>query len=344
MLTPSRDNSGSLRNMRSATPTVPGDASLLNSPGDAPPPRVWRRKGVGRWADSLFATLAALCGVLVLLVLGYMVISTTTTALPVFQSQGIGFVTSSNWDPNTGNFGALAFIYGTIVTSLIALIIGLPLSIGVALFVTDYCPKRLRQPLTYAVDLLAAVPSVIYGLWGVFVLLPLFLQPVSDFLAKYLGWIPVFNGPASGLSYFGAGLILAIMITPIITALAREVITTVPSADRQAAYALGATRWEMIRAAVLPRSRAGIVGAAMLGLGRALGETIAVALLVGSVAKVDASVVHPGYSMAAVIANTFSEATGEHIQALVGIGVVLFVMTIIINMAARTIVWRFNRI
>jgi phosphate transport system permease protein len=294
-------------------------------------------------ADPLFAVLAAFCGVLVLLVLAYMVISTTTTALPVFSSQGISFVTSSTWDPNTGDFGALTFIYGTVVTSLIALIIGLPLSLGVALFATDYAPKRLKKPLIYAVDLLAAVPSVIYGLWGVFVLLPLFLQPATDFLATYFGWIPVFKGPASGLSYFGAGLILAIMITPIITALTREVITTVPTADRHAAYALGATRWEMIRAAVLPRSRAGIVGAAMLGLGRALGETIAVALLVGSVAKVDASVVHPGYSMAAVIANTFSEATGEHIQALVGIGVVLFVMTILINMAARAIVWRFNK-
>jgi phosphate transport system permease protein len=219
-----------------------------------------------------------------------------------------------------------------------------PLSVGVALFSTEYAPKRLRSPLTYAVDLLAAVPSVIYGLWGVFVLLPLFLQPVADLLAKYLGWIPIFKGPASGLSYFGAGIILAIMITPIITALTREVLATVPTADRHAAFALGATRWEMIRAAVLPRSRAGIVGATMLGLGRALGETIAVALLVGSVAKVDASVVRPGYSMAAVIANTFSEATGEHIRALVGIGVVLFVMTVIINMAARAIVWRFNRI
>jgi phosphate transport system permease protein len=321
--------------MRSATSSLPGDA---------PPPRVWRRKGVGRWADPIFATLAALCGVLVLLVLAYMVISTTKTALPVFRSQGVSFVTGSTWNPENSQFGALSFIYGTIVTSLIALVIGLPLSLGVALFVTDYCPKRLRGPLTYAVDLLAAVPSVIYGLWGVFVLLPLFLQPVSDFLAKYLGFIPLFKGPASGLSYFGAGIILAIMITPIITALTREIISTVPTADRQAAYALGATRWEMIRAAVLPRSRAGIVGAAMLGLGRALGETIAVALLVGSVAKVDASIVHPGYSMAAVIANTFSEATGQHIQALVGIGVVLFVMTILINMAARAIVWRFNRI
>ena len=343
MLTPGRRDSGSLRVMTSTTSSLSGDAPLLNGPRDVPQPRVWRRKGVGRWADPLFATLAALCGVLVLLVLAYMVISTTTTALPVFKSQGISFVTSSTWDPSNGQFGALAFIYGTIMTSLIALIIGLPLSLGVALFVTDYCPKRLRGPLTYAVDLLAAVPSVVYGLWGVFVLLPLFLQPVSDFLAKYLGFLPFFKGPASGLSYFGAGIILAIMITPIITALAREIISTVPTADRQAAYALGATRWEMIRAAVLPRSRAGIVGAAMLGLGRALGETIAVALLVGSVAKVDASMLHPGYSMAAVIANTFSEATGEHIQALVGIGVVLFVMTIIINMAARAIVWRFNR-
>ena len=340
MLTPNQGVSGRLLTMRAATSIASGDTPL---PGGAPPPGVWRRRGVGRWADPLFATLAALCGVLVLLVLAYMVISTTKTALPVFRSQGVSFVTGSTWDPSNSQFGALSFIYGTIVTSLIALIIGLPLSLGVALFVTDYCPKRLRGPLTYAVDLLAAVPSVIYGLWGIFVLLPLFLQPVSDFLAKYLGFIPLFKGPASGLSYLGAGIILAIMITPIITALAREIISTVPTADRQAAYALGATRWEMIRAAVLPRSRAGIVGAAMLGLGRALGETIAVALLVGSVAKVDASVVHPGYSMAAVIANTFSEATGEHIQALVGIGVVLFVMTILINMAARAIVWRCNR-
>ena len=343
MLTPGRHGSGSLRIMRQATSSLVGQAAPLGGSGDTPPPRVWRRKGLARWADSSFATITAICGVLVLLVLAYMVISTTTTALPAFRSQGISFITGTTWDPNTNQFGALAFIYGTIVTSLIALIIGLPLSLGVALFVTDYCPKRLRQPLTYAVDLLAAVPSVIYGLWGVFVLLPLFLQPVSGFLAKAFGWFPLFKGPASGLSYFGAGIILAIMIIPIITALTREIISTVPSADRHAAYALGATRWEMIRAAVLPRSRAGIVGAAMLGLGRALGETIAVALLVGSVTKVDASVVHPGYSMAAVIANTFSEATGVHIRALVGIGVVLFAMTIIINMAGRAIVWRFNR-
>jgi phosphate transport system permease protein len=324
---------------------APASAGRLAGGGGRVPgePRAWRRTGLGRHADSLFATFAALCGVLVLLVLAYMVVSTTGTALPVFSSEGISFVTSTNWDPGNNHYGALAFIYGTVITSVIALVIAVPLSLGVALFSTEYAPKRLRKPITYAVDLLAAVPSVIYGLWGVFVLLPLFLQPAADFLAKYLGWIPLFKGPASGLSFFGAGIILAIMITPIITALTREVITTVPSADRHAAYALGATRWEMVRAAILPRSRAGIVGATMLGLGRALGETIAVALLVGSVAKIDPSVVRPGYSMAAVIANTFSEATGDHIRALVGIGVVLFVMTVLINMAARAIVWRFNR-
>ena len=303
----------------------------------------WQRKGVGRRADSLFAVFAALSGVLILLVLAYMVISTTGTALPVFGSQGISFVTSAEWNPSGGQFGALAFIYGTVVTSVIALLIAIPLSLGVALFLTEYSPRRLKGLVGYAVDLLAAVPSVVYGLWGVFILLPLFLQPVSDFLADYLGFIHIFGGPASGLSYFGAGVILAIMITPIITSLCREVFATVPTADRHAAYALGATKWEAIRQAVLPRSRAGVVGAVMLGLGRALGETIAVALLIGSSVSIDASVVRPGYSMAAVIANQFQEATGDHIRALVGIGVVLFALTIIINMAARALVWRFNR-
>ena len=303
----------------------------------------WQRRGVGRRADSLFVILAAFSGVLILLVLAWMVVSTTGTALPVFGSQGISFVTSSEWSPSNGQFGALAFIYGTVITSVIALIIAVPLSLGVSLFLTEYSPKRLKAPIGYAVDLLAAVPSVIYGLWGVFILLPLFLQPGADFLATYLGLIPIFKGPASGLSYFGAGVILAVMITPIITSLCREVFETVPNADRHAAYALGATKWEMIRQSVLPRGRAGIVGAVVLGLGRALGETIAVALLIGSAVRVDASWLRPGYSMAAVIANQFQEATGDHIRALVGVGVVLFALTILINMGARALVWRFNR-
>jgi len=281
--------------------------------------------------------------VLILLTLAYMVISTTGTALPVFGSQGLAFVTSSEWSPQNGKFGALAFIYGTFTTSVIALIIAVPLSLGVSLFLTEYSPRRLKGPIGYAVDLLAAVPSVIYGLWGVFVLLPLFLQPAADFLAKYLGFIPIFKGSPSGISYFGAGVILAIMIIPIISSLCREVFATVPDDERQAAYALGATKWEMIREVVLARGRAGVISAVMLGLGRALGETIAVALLIGSKVSIDASILKPGYSMAAVIANQFQEATGEHIRALVGIGVVLFAITIVINMAARALAWRFSR-
>lgn len=298
------------------------------------------RTRLGRRADTLFAGATALAGLLVLLTLGYMVLATTNTALPVFRTQGLAFVTSSTWQPDRGVFGILAFIYGTLVTSVIALVIAVPLSLGVSLYLTEAAPRWLRGPLAYAVDLLAAVPSVIYGLWGVFVLLPLFLQPAADLLSRVFGFLPLFAGPASGISYFGAGVVLAIMIVPIISSLCREVFRAVPMDDRHAAYALGATRWEMIRGAVLPRSRAGIVGAVMLGLGRALGETIAVALLIGSKVDMSASVVRPGYSMAAVIANQFQEATGNHIRALVGVGVVLFAITIVINAAARLLVWR----
>ncbi len=322
--------------------SVSGEVAAGASAGTG---RKWQRRGLSRRADPLFLLLAALSGVLILLVLAYMVISTTGTALPVFTKEGITFLTGKEWSPSAGKFGALPFIYGTVVTSVIALVIAVPLSLAVALFLTEYpVPRRLRGPITYAVDLLAAVPSVIYGLWGVFVLLPLFLQPAADFLNKYLGFIPIFAGPPSGLSYFGAGVILAIMVTPIISSMCREVFATVPDSDRQAAYALGATRWEMIREVVFSHSRSGIIGAVMLGLGRALGETIAVALLIGSRPVVDASVLRPGYSMAAVIANQFQEATGDHIRALVAIGVVLFAITIVINMAARAMVWRFSRL
>ncbi|MCJ7797036.1 MAG: phosphate ABC transporter permease subunit PstC, partial [Thermoleophilia bacterium] len=229
------------------------------------------RTGGGRKADPQFALLTAAAGSTVLVILGFMILTTTVTALPAFRSQGISFITSTDWDPTAGRFGILAFIYGTLVTSAIAVILAVPLSLGVALYVTEAAPRRLRSPIAYLVDLLAAVPSVIYGLWGVFVFLPLFLQPASAFLTRFLGFVPIFAGPGSGLSYFGAGVVLAIMIVPIITALTREVLLTVPRDDKYAAYALGATRWEMIRGVVLPRSRVGIVGAVMLGLGRALG-------------------------------------------------------------------------
>ncbi|MCL4371154.1 MAG: phosphate ABC transporter permease subunit PstC [Chloroflexi bacterium] len=303
----------------------------------------WKKKGVGRRADSLFAILAAVCGSLVLLALAYMVVSTTRTAFPAFRAGGISFVFGSNWDPGHGSFEILPFIYGTIVTSIIALIVSVPLSIGVALFLTEYAPKWLRTPIEYAVDLLAAVPSVVYGLWGLLVVLPYVLRPVGKFLSAHIGFIPMFSGPSTGLSYFAAGIILSIMITPIITSITREVFRSVPSADRYAAFALGATRWEMIKAAVFPRSRAGIIGATMLGLGRALGETIVVAMLIGSSPEIHASIFKAGGSIAGLIANNWGEATGNMISALVAAGVVLFVITIIVNMIARVIVWRFNR-
>lgn len=318
-----------MRNSPSPTKAVPG---------------LWKKKGVGRRADSLFAFLAGLCGAVVLLALAFMVISTTKTALPVFRAEGISFVTGRNWDPSNNSYQILPFIYGTLVTSVIALIIAVPMSIGVALFLTEYSPKWMRTPIEYAVDLLAAVPSVIYGLWGVLVVLPYFLRPVQDFLTGHLGFIPIFAGPSTGLSYFSAGIILSIMITPVITSLTREVFKSVPSADRHAAYALGATRWEMVRAAILPRSRAGIIGATMLGFGRALGETIVVALLIGSVPQISASIFTAGGSIAGLIANNWGEATGLSISALVGAGVVLFAITIVVNMTARLMVWRLDRV
>jgi phosphate transport system permease protein len=308
-----------------------------------PPRGVWKKKGVGRRADSLFAILAGGCGFLVLVALAWMVFSTTRTAMPVFRAEGISFVTGSDWAPSKGAYQILPFIFGTVVTSIIALILAIPMSIGVALFLTEYAPKWMRTPIEYAVDLLAAVPSVVYGLWGVWVVLPYVLRPVSDFLAKYLGFIPIFAGPSTGLSYFAAGIILSIMITPIITSLTREVFRAVPVADRHAAYALGATRWEMVNEAVLPRSKGGIVGATMLGLGRALGETIVVALLIGSSHTINTSIFKPGGSIAGLIANSWGEATGLTVSALVGAGVVLFVITIIVNMAARVMVRRFKQ-
>jgi phosphate transport system permease protein len=296
--------------------------------------------------ELLFRLLALFAGLVVLAVLALIAVSTTQEAWPAFQAEGIGFVTSDDWVPAEGRFGALAFIYGTVLVSFIAVVIALPVSLGIALFATEAAPARLRRPVVYLVDLLAAIPSVVYGLWGVLVLAPA-LQPVFDAIGSALeGW-PVlgtlFGEGSSGRSFLTAGMILAIMITPIITSLSREVIATVPSAQREAAYGMGATRWEVIRSAVLPWSRAGIVGAVMLGLGRAMGETIAVALVVGSSAQITLDLFAPGDTMAAVIANEFGEASGTHRSALIGLGVVLFVVTIAVNVTARAIVSRMDR-
>jgi phosphate transport system permease protein len=297
-------------------------------------------------ADDWFRRGLGLAGASVLIILAAMLISTTIDAWPVFKHMGLSFVTSSDWDPGisrtevTGQYGALAFISGTLVTSAIALVIAVPVSVGCALYLTQLAPKQVSRPLTYAIELLAAVPSVVYGLWGLRFFVPIFVRPVAVFLSNTLGsFIPFLSGPVVTYNYFTAGVVLSIMVLPIITAVTREVMSNTPSAEILAAFGLGATRWEMMRSVVLPRARPGIIGATMLGLGRALGETVAVAMLIGGSQSLPSTIFRGGQSMAGIIAITFQEAAPENIRALLGVGVVLFIITVIVNMAARLIVW-----
>lgn len=264
-------------------------------------------------------------------------------AWPALREFGLSFLISSEWDPVAGRFGAAAAIYGTIVTSIIALLVATPLAVGVAVFLSEFSPGWLRQPVAFAVDLLAAVPSVIYGLWGIFVLVPILRDHVMPFFADtlHLGFLPIFSGPAYGISMLAAGLILAIMCLPYISAVTREVLIAVPRSQREAALALGATQWEMIRDAVIPYARSGIIGGIMLGLGRALGETMAVTMLIGNAHQISASLFAPGYTMASLIANEFSEATSElHLSALTAVGFVLLLITFLVNALARWLVWQ----
>jgi len=296
-------------------------------------------------ADKWFRWLLTIAGTSVLVILATMMMFTVFDAWPVFRHEGWSFVFSSTWDPGvsrteiTGQYGALAFIVGTLLTSAIALVVAVPLSIGTALYLTHAAPRAIKNPLTYAVELLAAVPSVVYGLWGLLFFVPVVLRPIMDFVAGTLGsFIPFLGPPVVTYNYFAAGIVLAIMVLPIITAVTREVMSKTPASEIAAAYALGATRWEMMRFVVLHRARPGIIGATMLGLGRALGETIAVAMLVGGSKLIGHSIFLGGQSMAGIIAVTFQEAAPENVKALIGVGVVLFVITIIVNVAARGIV------
>ncbi|HZL66433.1 MAG TPA: phosphate ABC transporter permease subunit PstC [Candidatus Limnocylindrales bacterium] len=257
---------------------------------------------------------------------------------------GIGFFYGHDWDPVNGSFGAMPFIYGTLVSSFLALLLAVPLSLGVAVYITEMCPQRLRAIISFLVELLAAIPSVIYGLWGIFVLAPLLREYVEPFLARTLGWTGFFSGPMYGLGMLAAGIIMAIMVVPIIASITREVLTAVPQNQREAVLALGATRWEMIRMGVLRNARIGIVGGIILGLGRALGETMAVTMVIGNRPEVAKSLFAPGYTMASVIANEFSEATGDlYLSALVEIGLALFLVTLIVNALARLLVWSITR-
>jgi phosphate transport system permease protein len=291
--------------------------------------------------DRTFAGLTLACGLLVLVILVLIAVTTSQQASSWFSGEGFRIFTN-NWNAST-QFGVLAFIYGTAITAVIALILAVPVSVGIALLLTEVVPRRWARPIVYVVDLLAVVPSVVWGLWGILVLAP-WLQKIYTDIASGVNGIPVldslFGQPVSGASFFTAGLILAFMITPIVTSLSREVIATVPAIDKEGAYALGATRWEMIRGAVWPHSQGGVVGAILLGLGRAMGETIAVALVIGSSPEITSHLFATGYNLPAGIANLFGEASGEFRAALLGMGVLLFAFTIIINVLARGAVER----
>jgi phosphate ABC transporter permease protein PstC len=278
----------------------------------------------------------------ILALIAYFFIKLIDEASGAFDQFGVfGFTFTNNWDVSHNLYGALPLLVGTLITSTVALCIGVPIAVATALYLTELCPRRLRGPLTVMVELLAAVPSVVYGLWGVFVLVPK-LRPAEQWFSDTFSFLPFVGGNVPGPNYFIAGLILAIMILPIVSAITREVMATVPPDHKEAALALGATRWEMIRTAVLPYSRAGIAGAAMLGLGRAIGETIAVTLLIGNAPTIGKQIFDQGYSLAAVIANEFGEAATNplHKSSLIAAGVVLFVLTLLVNLVAR---WFVNR-
>ena len=249
---------------------------------------------------------------------------------------GLGFLWSSEWDPVQEKYGALPFIFGTLVSSFLGLLIAVPLGVATALFLTELAPLKVRQPIIMAIEMLAAVPSVIFGLWGIFILIPWLRDHLFVWLKHYLGFIPLFQGPIYGLSMLAAGIIISIMILPIITSISREILRSVPNLQREAAYALGATRWEVLRIAVLSYARRGLFGASVLGLGRALGETMAVTMVIGNRPVISASLFAPGYTLASVIANEFTEATSDlYLSALFELGLVLLVVAILVNAAAQ---------
>jgi len=308
------------------------------------PPAPLLRTSSGELPDRVFKSAMTACGLAVLGVLGLIIYELVQRSGLSWHAFGFKFFAASDWDPVNEHFGALPFVYGTLVSSLLALVIAVPLAVGVAVFTTEMCPKAFRGPLSFFVELLAAIPSVIYGLWAIFVLVPILSRYVHPVLSKTLGWTPLFEGPFFGYSMLAAGIILAIMIIPIVSSITREVLMVVPQHQREAALALGATRWEMIRIGVLRNARAGIVGGIILGLGRALGETMAVTMVIGNRPEIARSLFAPGYTMASVLANEFSEATGDvYLSALVEIGLALFIVTVIVNALAQLLVWTVTR-
>jgi phosphate transport system permease protein len=297
--------------------------------------------------DRAFRVVTLLSGLLVFVILALIIAATLNEAWPWFRDEGLDAIVSDDWNPAAGSYGALGLIYGTFLVATLAMIIAVPVSIGIALYVTEVAPRFVRRPIVYTIDLLAAIPSVVFGLW----ILRELTAPLADIYANVsdaLSGLPLIgdlfaNPSASGQAFMTGGIVVGIMITPIVTAITREVFATCPATQKEAAYAMGATRWEMIRGAVFPHSRNGVVAAFMIGLGRAVGETIAVALVVGASPRVSANILGPGDTMASIIANQFGEASGTQRAALIGLGLLLLVLTMLIGILARGVLARSDR-
>lgn len=325
---------------------TPEQAGVLAGGG----PRSWVRRVFpsvrhGNLADRAYAITLGAFGAAIPILFGFILLRVGTAAWPALQRFGGGFIVGSDWNPVAGNYGALPFIFGTLASSLLALLIAVPLAVGLAIFLTELSPRWIAAPVAFGTELLAAIPSVVYGLWGIFVLVPWLRSNIQQPLAGAFGdSFPLFAGPAYGTSIMAGGAILAIMIVPFISAVSREVLAAVPRDPREAALALGATRWEMTWQVVLPYAVPGIIGATILGLGRALGETMAITMVIGNRPDIPTSLFAPGYTMASVLANEFSEASDDlHLAALMEIGLILFGITILVNSVARLLVWRVAR-
>jgi len=303
-----------------------------------------KNRGSGGFADKTFAGVMLVCALSIFaIVLFILTILVMRSRLTIAQF-GFRFFMRSAWDPVSGDFGALPFIFGTLATSLLALAMAVPLALGVAVFLSEFCPAKLRPPISFLTEMLAAIPSVVYGLWAVFVLVPIMRDQLGPLLLKYLGWTGFFEGYNFGVGLLTASIILAIMILPIISSITRDIMLAVPTSQREAVLALGATRWEMIRTGVLRNARIGIVGAVILGLGRALGETMAVTMVIGNHPDISKSLFAPANTLASVIAGEFSEATTDlYLSALIEIGLALFLVTIVVNAIARALVWAVTR-
>jgi phosphate transport system permease protein len=305
----------------------------------------WQRRlsPTGNTGDAIFRAAMFASALFVLLIVVAMILALASHSTLSIRQFGFGFLTSREWNPIKDQFGALVFVYGTIVSSMIALIISVPLSLGIAIFLVEQAPHYLARPITFLVELLAAIPSVVYGLWGIFVLAPFLREHIEPPLARWFGWLPLFQGSITGIGLLTGGIILAIMVTPIISAVVRDVLSAVPNTQREAALALGATKWETTLV-VLVNGAPGIAGAVILGLGRAIGETMAVTMVIGNRPEISLSVFQPSYTLASVIANEFTEATADiYLSSLVELGLILFFVTFVVNAIARLLVWRVTR-